>query len=319
MRGHGGYLIPFLLLPLVAWWWPDPGLSDGILNPCLTTPLALITIFLWQGWQTDPSEFQQNLCRWRAHLLCQGLVFVAMPLLAIAFLTACPWWMASFPSLRSGILILSALPTTVASCTVFTRDARGNSTLALLNTTLNNLIGIVITPLLLLLTVGYTIFLNPLGLSLRLVLGTGLPFILGLGLRRWVRVDPARWPTRIALLFIQYTSLCQGIDLLQKGDHALSVVLHTFAVAIPWFVLATLISYGLAKMIGLEKGDVRACTFVGAQKTLAVGTPVIHWLVPQGGEVLTLGLLPLLIYYYVQMIGAIALADYWGDRRSSMK
>ena len=87
-------------------------------------------------------------------------------------------------SLALGILVISAMPTTLASSIIWTRMARGNAALALVMVVASNGLGVLVTPLILFLTVGtfMTLSLEEMMAGFALVVLT--PLALGQGLRR---------------------------------------------------------------------------------------------------------------------------------------
>jgi sodium/bile acid cotransporter 7 len=78
--------------------------------------------------------------------------FVAFPLLGLAARGRVPWVLT--PDLYAGVLFLCLVPSTMQSSIAFTSIARGNVPAAIVSASLSNILGVALTPLL----VVYTAF-----------------------------------------------------------------------------------------------------------------------------------------------------------------
>ena len=86
-------------------------------------------------------------------------------------------------SLALGILVISAMPTTLASSIIWTRMARGNAALALVMVVASNGLGFLLTPLILFLTIGTFMTLSLEEMMGGFALVVLAPLALGQGLR----------------------------------------------------------------------------------------------------------------------------------------
>ena len=172
--------------------FPEFGRKGGILRPELTvawgatvraqhcpnarlplTTLSLVTarsshsarihpdrlqcgIFLLAGLSLPTNQLAAAALQWKEHALIQSFNLGFMPL---AMLGVCgllgPTGLFE-RSLLDGMLVMSALPTTVNMCVALTRSSDGNEALSIFNAVLGNVLGVVLTPALLLLLVGRT-------------------------------------------------------------------------------------------------------------------------------------------------------------------
>ena len=94
--------------------------------------------------------------RVRAHAAIQAFSLGAIPLITLAACAALSTAGLLSPPVRDGMLTLSVLPTTVNMCVALSRTAGGDEALAVFNAILGNLLGIVVTPALLLFLLGRT-------------------------------------------------------------------------------------------------------------------------------------------------------------------
>src|SRR5690606_41035818 len=91
------------------------------------------------------------------------------------------------PDLYRGMLFLCALPATVQSAIAFTSIARGNVAAAICSAATSSLVGIFVTPLLVLLMLGAAVQSLPLGEAIwKITLQLLVPFVAGQVLRPWI-------------------------------------------------------------------------------------------------------------------------------------
>jgi len=294
---------------------PRPGSSAGVLHLDLLKPWLIAAIFLFAGLGLPTWTLSVAAIRWRAHALIQGLSFIVAPLLMLA-LDPLFARMGIDPVVRQGFLVLGALPTTIAGCVAFTRAAGGDEAIALCNSTLGNLLGIVLTPVLLIALTGRAAAV-PAGEVLRqLVLMVLLPLALGQVVRqvRPVAMDASRrWLgtlTSLCLLGILYQSFCAAVvsgwplaPWAVAGALALAVGVH--------LALLALAHLGSGwRGFALDRRARCAVAFCGSQKTLALGLPLlaILW---QGSPDLALLGLPLLGFHVGSMVIAGMSVPRW--------
>ena len=87
-----------------------------------------------------------GLKHWRLHTLVLACTFVLFPALGLLCRLLVPHVLT--PELYTGLMFLCCLPSTVQSSIAFTSIARGNVAAAICSASFSNLIGIVVTPLL---------------------------------------------------------------------------------------------------------------------------------------------------------------------------
>ena len=125
-----------------------------MLNPELFIgKYGVMFIFLISGLSLELSELTEAFANMKLNALTQGLSFLAWPLFAgiplvQLFKKLCPNLLPS--TLLDGLLILTCLPTTVNMCILLTSSAGGNVATALCNAVIGNILGIFVTPALLL-------------------------------------------------------------------------------------------------------------------------------------------------------------------------
>ena len=170
---------------------------------------------------------------WKLHVIIQSFTFLIFPLVGLGF----GWvlqqiWPAEPPALRDGFLYLCVLPSTVSTSVVLTSVAGGNTAAAILSAAFSNIVGVILTPLLVTLLMQAsgktgTGSLGPLLLDITML--TLLPFAAGVGLRRfvcdWVDANK-KWVNRISntvILFFVYSAFCDSVK--QKIWHQYGILL----------------------------------------------------------------------------------------------
>src|SRR5690554_5233009 len=116
------------------------------------TYIAIALLFFFHGAKLPRSAVVAGVTHWRLHLLIFAFTFVAFPVLG--------WLLKPFlaplvnDQLYMGVLFLCALPATVQSAIAFTAMARGNVAAAVCSAATSSLLGIFVTPLLVMLLLG---------------------------------------------------------------------------------------------------------------------------------------------------------------------
>lgn len=309
-----------LLIPvLFALAWVAPGLAakGGVLRPEFTTRAAVALIFVLQGLVLPLASVRAALGQVRLHGVVQGMTFIVFPLLGWCITTLATPWISE--ELRTGLLFLTVLPSTVSSAAVLTAAANGNTAGAICNSVLSSLGGVLMTPMLVALLLHDSITGN----SLPNQAGSSVVFelakviIIPLLVGQLLRLRLGDWATRQKrrigmtssglILFIVFAAFCDASRAEIWTSHGWRMPVQAGLGAILVFLAATILVRGFIQIAGLGTADAVAAEFCAVQKTLASGVPMAG--VIFGGDARTgLILLPLLIYHPLQLAihGALA-------------
>jgi sodium/bile acid cotransporter 7 len=241
------------------------------------TTAAVVLLFFLYGARMATREVWDGLRNLRLQGSMLTSTFVAFPVLGLA-LQLLPSSVLA-PDLRLGMLYLTLLPSTVQSSIVFTSVARGNIAGAICGATISNMLGIVITPLL----VG--VLMNRSGGSASG--GTGatllqllLPFVLGQIVQPWIGpwVRAHRGLTRVTdratIVFVAYGSVSEAtISHAWAGLTWVSLVVLLVVCAVLLAVMLTS-TWTAGARLGLDRADRIALLMVGSKKSLATGLPM---------------------------------------------
>jgi solute carrier family 10 (sodium/bile acid cotransporter), member 7 len=307
------FLLGLLAAVGLAFAAPAPGAPGGWLWPAVSTKAAVALIFFVQGMVLALASLHAGLWRWRLHVLVQGFSFLVIPLLGLALDAMIGRWLPD--DLRLGVLFLAVLPTTVSSAVVFTSLAGGNTAGALVNATLSNLLGVVLTPLwvsVLLQARGEGSALWPMVRELvGLVL---LPLLLGQLARLVVGgwADAARLRLNqlnsVLVLFIVYAAFCGSVQSGVWTRHGWRPAVLAFAISVVLFGAVCTLTVIAARLAGLSAADRIAALFCAPQKTLAAGAPMAK-LIFATHPGLGLILLPVMFYHPLQLLVSGALVN----------
>ncbi|SFF86486.1 solute carrier family 10 (sodium/bile acid cotransporter), member 7 [Novosphingobium sp. CF614] len=267
--------------------------------------LAIALLFFLHGAKLSRAAILSGIGNWRLHLLVLGSTYLLFPAAGLAAARLAQGWIN--PLLLSGVLFLTLLPSTVQSSIAFTAMARGNVAAAVCSASLSNLLGIVLTPLL----VGVLIQSARGGLGgdwqavRSIVMQLLVPFLAGHFLRpligTWVdRHKAILMPVdRGSILLVVYSAFSAAVvngiwKVLNFADLAELLVLSAVILAAIMAVNAL-----AARLAGLPREDAVVLLFCGSKKSLVSGVPMAGALFApaQVGMVV----LPLMIFHQLQL------------------
>lgn len=283
------------------------------------TNVAIALLFFLYGARLSTQEALNGLKHWRLHLTILAFTFVFYPLIGIALR---PLTAVISHDMYLGILFLTLVPSTVQSSVAFTSIAKGNVAGAIVSASASNLVGVIVTPLLVMLLMGtgggVHIDTSVFGEIALLLLA---PFILGQLTRRWVRKVAQSKATKVvdrgSIAMVVYSAFSKGVvdgiwSSISLWDLAFLVV---FAAAFVAFMLW--LTRKASQKMGFNRADAIAIEFCGSKKSLATGLPMASVIFASGGASLGLLILPLMIYHQVQLMMCSWLAARYAQRSST--
>ncbi|WP_212518206.1 bile acid:sodium symporter family protein [Actinospica acidithermotolerans] len=309
------FILSLLATVAIASVLPARGAGARAFSDLSTAGICLL--FFLHGARLSPRAALDGMRQWRLHLLIFTLTFVVFPLLMLPLTLLEPGLIPH--ELFVGLVFLSVLPSTVQSSIAFTSIARGNVAAAVCSASMSNLIGVVLSPLLVSVLLGANARVS--GSSMLSVAAQLLlPFLAGQLLRS--RISPAlkRHPRALAsvdrgsVLIVVYTAFGAGVvaGIWHRVSWQQLVAVGVIDVALLAIVL-TISTVG-ARMLGFDRGDRIAAVFCGSKKSLASGLPMATLLFP-AATVSTI-VLPLMIFHQIQLIACAALSRRYARRQA---
>lgn len=277
---------------------------------------AIALLFFLYGARLSPRDAWEGARHVRLHALVLSFTYVLFPLLGLLTQLLVPSVLT--PELYVGVIFLCALPSTVQSSIAFTSLARGNVAAALCAASASNLLGVIVTPVL----VG--LLLQKQGLTFsgtavqKLVLQLLLPFFLGQLLRPRILGFVTRHKQllscvdRGSILLVVYTAFSDGVvagiwqQISPRSLALLLLVTSTLLVLV--LGLTTLIS----RRLGFAKADEITIVMCGSKKSLATGVPIASVLFSASTVGLTV--LPLMLFHQTQLVVCAWLARRYASR-----
>ncbi|WP_420142648.1 bile acid:sodium symporter family protein [Sphingomonas sp.] len=283
----------------------------------IVTVAAIALLFFLHGAKLSRAAILAGMANWRLHLVVFALTFLVFPALGIGF-RAMGEWVVS-PALASGMLFLALLPSTVQSSIAFTSIARGNVPAAVCSASASNLVGILLTPLLVAALMDGAGGGGVSGGEIRTIaLQLLLPFVLGHASRPLTARTVERHKAVLSLvdrgsiLLVVYTAfsaaVVEGLWAAVPAWQLLAVVALCAAMLAIIMVLARTV----ARRLGFSTPDEIAILFCGSKKSLASGVPMAGVLFPaaQVGAII----LPLMIFHQLQLLAFAAIAQRYARR-----
>ncbi|WP_199730510.1 bile acid:sodium symporter family protein [Amycolatopsis panacis] len=276
----------------------------------IASKIAVGLLFFLYGARLSGQEALDGLRHWRLHTTVLCATFVLFPLLGLAASLLSPGLLTE--PLYTGVLFLCLLPSTVQSSIAFTSIAKGNVAAAICSASLSNLLGIVLTPLL----VALLLSADGPGVSgsavLDIVAQLLLPFVAGQLARRWIgpwvqqHSTPLKLVDRGSILLVVYTAFSAGMA--EGTWHTLEPgpLLVLLAVCVLLLAIVLGATGGGAKLLGFSRADRITIVFCGSKKSLASGLPMATVLF--GHSEVGLIVLPLMLFHQIQLIVCAAMA-----------
>jgi sodium/bile acid cotransporter 7 len=283
----------------------------------LATALAIGLLFFLYGARLSTRAAVAGLRHWRLHGLVLAFTFLVFPVLGLMCRVLVPDVLT--PELYAGVMFLCCLPSTVQSSIAFTSIAKGNVAAAICSASFSNLIGIVLTPVL---VTAFLVTQTRGGLSFTairdIVLQLFVPFVAGQLLQRWIGGFVARhkkvlgYVDRGSILLVVYAAFSQGVvaGIWHRLTVASLVLLFITNAALLGTVIVSTMT--VARRLRFATEDQIAIVFCGSKKSLASGLPLASVLLP----VATAGLMivPLMMFHQMQLIVCAWLARRYGAR-----
>ncbi|MDV7989731.1 bile acid:sodium symporter family protein [Rhodococcus sp. IEGM 1374] len=315
-------LDPFLLgifaVAALASLFPATGTAEDVLG--WVTRIAIALLFLIYGARLSPRDAWNGVKHWRLHSVILACTYLLFPALGLALRILVPGVISD--DLYTGMLFLCLVPSTVQSSIAFTSIARGNVAGAVVSASFSNIIGVFVTPLLViaLMTTTGSVTIDPssvLDIALQLL----LPFAVGQLIRPWVtgwltrHSAPTKLVDRGSILLVVFAAFSESMN--QNVWSSVPVWRIGIVVAVCAALLAVVLAitwYG-GKWLGFAFEDRVVLLYCGSKKSLASGLPMAAVLFV--GQPVGLIVLPLLIFHQIQLMVCTVIAQQLARRPQS--
>lgn len=243
-----GFVLGIIAAAVLASMFPASGTSEDVLT--WVTKISVALLFLLYGARLSPKEALDGVRHWRLHSVVLAATYILFPLIGLALRILVPTVLTD--DLYTGVLYLCLVPSTIQSSIAFTSIAKGNVAGAVVSASLSNILGVFVTPLLVILLMNTsgqaTVGASAVGDILLQLL---LPFVVGQLLRPlvsgWLSRHSA--PTKIvdrgSILLIVYSAFSASMNE------------HVWSSESVWHVVAVVVVCGvlLAIILGAHRAD----------------------------------------------------------------
>ncbi|KAJ3110967.1 hypothetical protein HDU96_006118 [Phlyctochytrium bullatum] len=294
--------------------WPNLGKKKGIIRSEYTVKYgAVALIFILSGVSLKTAVLMKSLVDWKLHLVIQTLSLGVTPAIGLAvgrLLGLTPL----NETLLKGLIIACSTPTTISSNVLMTKQASGNEAGALTNAVIGNIVGVFISPSLIMAYVGsvssgttldYRQTFTDLTITVIAPLFVGqLIQILAPKAVDYVskRISLAIVNSSLLLVLV-WSVFCDtfsenvGRDI-DAGSFVSIIFLDLFL-----FVGFSALAFGVAcvPIFRFSREDTVAIVMCAATKTVALGIPMIN-IIYAGSPIIGILSAPLLIYHAEQLV-----------------
>jgi sodium/bile acid cotransporter 7 len=277
---------------------------------------TVVALFFFHGAKLAREQVIAGLTHWRLHLVILAVTFVLFPLLGFAGMKAFPRLLP--PDLWTGILFICALPSTVQSSIAFVSMARGNVPAAIASASASQMLGIVLTPLLMGALVGVHGGAGGFEGVAKVAAQIFVPFVAGHLLRPWIGGFVARhkgligYTDRSTIVIAVYSAFSAAV--LEGLWHKLPLASFAllFAVNAVLLTIALTGTWALGRALGFRLEDRIVLQFCGTKKSLVQGVPMARVLFPpaQAGVIL----LPVMLFHQMQLMACAYIARRYAAR-----
>lgn len=301
------FVVALVLVLLLGLLVPVPAAVRDVV--ATAGDVAVTVLFLVYGMRLSTREVVAGMRNVRLQGGILSATYLLFPLLGLLLHAAAVPLLGA--ALATGMLYLTLLPSTVQSSVSFTSIARGNVAGAITAATLSNVLGMVLTPLLVLALMGRSGSVGLDGLR-DVLLQLLLPFVVGQLLqpfvggwvraRRWLTLTVDRGTILLVVLGAVTAATAAGVwDGVTWGMVAALLLLSAALLAV---MLSATWTGGRA--LGLDRADRVALLMAGSKKSLATGLPMAAVLFPVATAA-TIAV-PVIIFHQLQLVVAAVLA-----------
>jgi sodium/bile acid cotransporter 7 len=308
------FLLLLLLTVALAALLPARGVAAGYVEHGVTAAVA--ALFLLYGARLSPAAVKAGLMHWRLQSMVFGATYVLFPVIGIVAALLLRHHLPA--DLTTGLLFMCLLPSTVQSSIAFTSIAGGNVPAALCSASVSNMLGVVLTPLL----VAQLLPAASGGLSLTAVEDIAgqilLPFLVGQAIRPWVGAWLSRHPLltsvvdRGSVLVIVYAAFSAGMVAHVWSQLSVEALGAVLAIDLAVLALVIVLTTAASRWLGFSTEDEIAIVFCGSKKSMAGGIPMAAILFP--GHALGLIVLPIMLFHQAQLFVCATLARRYARR-----
>lgn len=277
---------------------------------------TVVLLFFFHGAKLAREQVIAGITHWRLHLAILGSTFVMFPLIGIAATKLLAGQLP--PMLLTGILYLTALPSTVQSAIAFVAIAHGNVGAAVASASASQMLGIVLTPSLMGLLAGTHGGSGGFGEIGEVAVQIFVPFLAGHLMRPLLKdwtgrnkalVNLTDRSTIVIAVYSAFSAAVIGGIWHQVDTRSIAAL---FLVSAALLAVGLAFTWGLGGLGGFSREDRIALLFCGTKKSLVQGVPMARVLFPGAGAGVVV--LPVMIFHQMQLMACAFIARGFANR-----
>ena len=307
------FLLMIVAMAIVGTLLPVHGV--GVTIGTWVSRVMVACLFFLYGTRLQRAETIAGLKHWRLHAVILACTFVLFPVIGLALAPLSPGLIS--PELYRGLLWVCVVPATIQSAVNFTSIARGNIAGAVVSSSLSNMLGVVVTPMLAMLLMSTTGLKISAASIIDIVCQVLLPFVAGQLLRRWCAGFVLGHPklkyfdqATIAMVVYLAFSAAKTQHVWSRTSIGQVLVILGIILAILAFMLC--FTWHLAGWLHFGRRDQIAIQFCATKKSLTSGVPMAYVIFPSAAVGLIV--LPLMIFHQAQLLACSVLASRYAAR-----
>ena len=306
------FTILLITMVILATFIPVSGQLAHYFN--ILTTVAIAILFFLHGAKLSREAVVEGMLHWKMHVLVFTFTFVIFPAIGLVAKPILEPLLGQ--QLYWGFLFLCFLPSTVQSSIAFTSIARGNVAGAVCSASFSNIIGMLITPIL----VSYFILgqqqhgFDPMQSIVQVMLLLLLPFVLGQLLRPYIIQYLLKRPSVVrafdqgSILMVVYGAFSSAVVAgLWQQVSGLTLFYLTLACS-SLLTVVMLLAWYMPQWLRFNRADQITIFFCSSKKTLASGVPMAQILFI--GQPLGIIVLPIMIFHQIQLMVCAVIANY---------
>ena len=304
---NNSFMILVVIAVLLAYAYPVLGAVYFYPNVTATW-IAVIFIFVMSGMGLKTEQFAKAFRQLRFNLFVQTFNFFAVSVIVFGFSRFMKFTGLLSRSLADGMVICSCLPLTVNMVMVLTKSSGGDEAAAVFNAAFGNILGVFLSPVLVLAYLGVDGAIDLGTVSFKLGLRVLLPIIIGQLLQKipsvmeFVKKNSKTLSSLqcYTLIFIIYTVFCKTF--IEGSDNSLGEIVFMMALQFLMLIVVMALAWYSLKLLFPNKPKLRVMGIYGcSHKTVAMGVPLIN-AIYENNPLVGYYTLPLLIWHPMQLI-----------------
>lgn len=295
-----------------------PPIGAIYLFPDITaTWLAVIFIFTMAGLSLKSNELAKAMTQISFNAHVQVFNFGVISLLVFGVSRTMLHFDLIDEGLANGMVICACMPITVTLVIVLTKSAEGDEAAAVLNAALGSLLGVFVSPMLILSYIGVKGDIDLASVFLKLCFRVLVPIAVGQALQKksrtvveFVRRNKKHFKTcqEWALVFIVYTAFCKNFSSKSPVEINLPSLMWMIFGQVSCLLLSMWLAWVSLKLFYRNEPRLRVMGFYGCHhKSVAMGIPMLN-AIYENDPMLGIYTLPLLIWHPAQLMIGSSLA-----------